>query len=403
MESTSNQKFFSKMEKWYLRKVANFPNYIKKEKVEKIEDTLSIFSLMFKSTNGFHFEKEQYAVLKWKLAQYLQSNEDINIDDVYEAMVQSPSFLDENEDRITTAIDIFKKSKKDELVQRKQQEILSVLVSPEIVIEKISGEYSLGRLMNRSHLDQETEILNHCIGKSDFYINRMMRGEYEIFSLRNSSNIPVATLFYNLKNNKIEQIRKYGDNLLEGNEEFYPALIEALADIKRIKDSHNKQSFSVEPKELKNIPASNYPLFVDTEFFSRKEEIVCREIVLNEFRCVTLVELSVIDLDLDLDQQKRFNYTEVCDIAKNLGYDLCSKEEAYAYALQFPVEQDYSFHFFGMDVAHRDKFIVVGNNSERHILFLYGQETQMFLSAQCVQYEYKFIFKKMAMEGPKNE
>lgn len=402
MESKNSEvNFFSRMENWYLRKVANFPNYLEKEKVGKIEDALSILSLMFKSTNGFHFQKKQYAILKWKLAQYLQSNEDINIDDVYEAMVLSPSFLEENEDRITTAINIFKKSKKDELIQRKQQEILSVLISPEIIIEKISGEYSLIRLMNRSHLDQETEMLNHCIGKSDFYISRMMHGEYEVFSLRTLAGIPVTTLVYNLKNNKIEQIRKYGDKLLDGNEEFYPALIEALADIKRIKASHNKQSFSVESKELKNIPASNYPLLVDTESFSKKEEIVCREVVLNEFCCVTLVELSVVDLGLD--QQKRFNYTEVCDIAKSLGYNLCSKEEAYAYALQFPVEQDYSFHFFSMDITQHNEFIVVGNNSEQHTLFLYGQETQMFLSAQCVQYEYKFIFKKMAMEGPKNE
>jgi len=400
MESTSNQKFFSTMEKWYLRKVANFPNYLKKEKVEKIEDALSVLSLMFKSVNGFHFGKEEYAVLKWKLAQYLQSNEDINVDDVYEVMVLSPSFLEENEDRITTAIDIFKKSKKDELAQRKQQEVLSVLVSPEIVIEKISGEYSLVRLMNRSHLDQETEILNHCIGKSDFYISRMMRGEYEIFSLRTSADVPVVTLVYSLKNNKIEQIRKYGDKLLDSNEEFYSELIEVLAEIKSIKASHNKKNFSVEPKELKNVPASNYPLFVDTEFSSKKEEIVCREVILNEFCCVTLVELSVFDLGLD--QQKRFNYTQVCHIAKSLGYNLCSKEEAYAYALQFPVEQDYSFHFFGMDITQHDEFIVVGNNGEQHILLLYGQETQMFLSAQCVQYEYKFIFKKMAMEGPKN-
>jgi len=400
MESTRNQKFFSKMEKWYLRKVANFPNYLKKEKVEKIEEALSIISLMFKSTNGFHFGKEQYAVLKWKLAQYLQSNEDINVDDVYEAMVLSPSFLEENEDRITTAIDIFKKSKKDELAQRKQQEVLSVLISPEIVIEKISGEYSLVRLMNRLHIDQETEILNHCIGKSDFYINRMMRGEYEVFSLRTFGDIPVATLVYNLKNNKIEQIRKYGDKLLDSNEVFYPALIEALADIKRIKDFHNKQSFSVESKELIYVPDSNYPLFVNTDSFSKKEEIVYREVTVNKFCCVTLVELSVVDLGLG--QQKRFNYTEVCDVAKSLGYELCSKEEAYAYALQFPVEQDYSFHFFGMDMTHRDEFFVVGNNGEQHILFLYGKETQMFLSAQCMQYEYKFIF-KMAMEGPKNE
>lgn len=401
MESKNSEvNFFSRMENWYLRKVANFPNYLKKEKVEKIEDTLSILSLMFKSTNGFHFQKKQYAILKWKLAQYLQSNEDINIDDVYEAMILSPSFLDENEYRITTAIDIFKKSKKDELVQRKQQEVLSVLVSPEIVIEKISGGYSLVRLMNRSHLDQETEMLSHCIGKSDFYINRMMRGEYEIFSLRTSS-MPVSTLVYNLKINKIEQMRKYGDKLLDGNEEFYPALVEALTEIKMTKAFNNKQGFSVEPKELKNISASNYPLFVDIDSFSKKEEIVYREVMVNDSHCVTLVELSIFDLGLT--NKKRFNYTEVCDIAKKLGYKLCSKEEVYAYALQFPVEQDYSFYFFGMDMTQQNEFIVVGNNGEQYTLFLYGQETQMFLSAQCVQYEYKFVFKKMAMEGPKNE
>jgi len=110
------------------------------------------------------------------------------------------------------------------------------------------------------------------------------------------------------------------------------------------------------------------------------------------------VELNV--LDLGLDQEKRFNYTQVCRIAQSLGYEFCSIEEAYAYALQFPVERDYSFYFFGMDMAKHDEFIVVGNNSEKQTLFLYGQETQSFLSAQCVQYKYKFIFKKMATEGP---
>jgi hypothetical protein len=155
----------------------------------------------------------------------------------------------------------------------------------------------------------------------------------------------------------------------------------------------------VESKELKNISIPGNFLFEDTKSLSKKKEIASKEIIMSDFCCVTLVELDV--LDLGLDQEKRFNYTQVCRIAQILGYEFCSTEEAYAYALQFPVERDYSFYFFGMDITPHDGFIVVGNNSEKHALFLYGQETQLFLSAQCVQYEYKFIFKKMATEGSK--
>lgn len=430
MEKTTDLKFFSQMEKWYLRKVANFPRYKKQEKIERIDDALSTLSLMLKSTSDFHFEKRQYAVLRWKLAQYLQSHENIDVDEVYESLLESPSFL-ENEDLISNAIEIFKKKRKNELIQRRKLEILSVEVSPEIVAEKISSEYILVRLLNWLHLDEETRILNHCIAKSDFYINRMMRGEYDVFSLRTSNNIPVATLVYNLKTNKIEQIRKHEDKLLDGNEVFYEALIEVVAEIRRIRD-FNKQIFGVEPKELKNISDSNDFLFIRNYEFLKKEEGSSNKIINHDFYGTDVlsslqnknyyipestqsflqnihfgaieanfVELSL--LDLGLDQETRFTYSKACDIAKNLGYSLCSTQEACAYALQFPVQKNYNFYFFGMELSesNEDCYLVVGNNAQQCTLFLYGQETQLFNVGNCIEYDYKFIFKNNGRGGPK--
>jgi hypothetical protein len=422
---TKNPEFFSQMERWYLRKVANFSKEKRHRKIKEIQDVLSILSLMLKSSSNFCFEKRQYVVLKWKLAQYFQSHEKIDVDEVYESMLKYPIFL-ENKDRITSAIEIFKKNKRKEIREKRKQENLSTHASPEVVIGPTSSGYLLVRLVNWSHLDHESQTLQHCVAKSDFYISRIIRDDYEVFSLRTLANISVATIAYNKKSNKIEQIRKFGDKLIKGDECFYPSLVESLIKLKKIK-GFNKGGIEIEAKELRNISSIENSLIKKLKNSFNREAGLSVKIINNNFNkmkvinvlknrnyhipkdslcfinsiCLGMIKAKFIELslfDLGLNQKKTTTYKQVCDIALNLGYSLCSTQEAFAYAVSFPIQENYSFYFFGMDLndGSQSSFITIGNNAEQNVLFLhgsYGKETQIFNVNNCIEYDYKFIFK----------
>ena len=88
----------------------------------------------------------------------------------------------------------------------------------------INGEkITLLELVSMDHLKEETEIMKHCIGKSDFYINKIKKGEIQAISLRDSDNIPHYTLEYEKKTKNIKQFKGGNDtsvNSLPGSKKI---------------------------------------------------------------------------------------------------------------------------------------------------------------------------------------
>jgi len=98
----------------------------------------------------------------------------------------------------------------------------------ENLFETESGNYHLSVLRSKNHLEEESEQMNHCVGTSDSYINKINKGEIEILSFRNKEGEPIITIEYNLKNGNIEQIKKESDEYLDFNDPYYKEFVESL-------------------------------------------------------------------------------------------------------------------------------------------------------------------------------
>ena len=56
-------------------------------------------------------------------------------------------------------------------------------------------------------MDYETKKLKHCVGKNDFYINKVQNGKIKVISLRDASNLPHRTIEYDIATQTIKQFK----------------------------------------------------------------------------------------------------------------------------------------------------------------------------------------------------
>jgi hypothetical protein len=119
--------------------------------------------------------------------------------------------------------------------------------------------------------------MNHCVGTSDSYVNKINRGEIEILSFRktptinkeenklNSNDTPLITIEYNLKTKTIQQMKKYDDEYLMTNDPYYSDVLEALQTLRTTQtDTGEYRDFrSINSSELQNIPVADYHVFTN--------------------------------------------------------------------------------------------------------------------------------------------
>ncbi|MEL6649678.1 MAG: hypothetical protein AAFQ87_02615 [Bacteroidota bacterium] len=439
MQQNIQDGFLSQMERRFNKKVLNYPRKDRTRKVNYLLKILAEVTLMLRSTPGFEFSTAGYAVLKWKLAQYLQSRDTISADDLYESLVMFSRFVDNNLERLEKALKLFAKQRKDAIAIERQRAIANEQSDPDIVATELENSFSLVRLTSWLHLIQESERLGHCIGNSDFYTRRMSAGEYVVYSLRDHIGLPVATLVYSASASILEQIRKDGDAKIDGDETWFTGLLEAIQAIGDIHGFSDQEPFLINEKELTNLSDEQKVVFltrIDSGLHTTDRErgggilsyqiksiAVCATDFLDELyqrnywipsetrefwkqhlglskaamrQTSKLVALS--PYDLGLHETELFSYEQVCEQAIGLGYELCSVTEAGASILQYPVEQDYCLHFFGVELPSDDNqscCLAIGNNTEQPVFFVHSQETQWFSTEQCLEYDYRFIFKNI--------
>jgi len=146
----------------------------------------------------------------------------------------------------------------------------------EALFETDSGEYYMARLLNMPHLKEESAFMNHCVGTSDSYINKMKRGDIEILSFRKSPKInpetnqfegdePIMTIEYDVRSKSILQIKKKSDEYLNTNDSFFEDFVEALGKLKESEtDTGDKRDFqSINPLELNNIKVEDYYVYTE--------------------------------------------------------------------------------------------------------------------------------------------
>ena len=104
------------------------------------------------------------------------------------------------------------------------------------IIEHVSDDETLylAKLLTKQHLEEESVAMKHCIGTNDYYSSRMLRGDLEIFSIRDTkTHKPLLTIQYDKKSRKIVDMRGHGDASMDNNPKkvpmpSYPVLREFL-------------------------------------------------------------------------------------------------------------------------------------------------------------------------------
>jgi hypothetical protein len=121
------------------------------------------------------------------------------------------------------------------------------------------------------HLEEKSEYMNHCVGTSDSYVNRMKRGEIEILSFRHTpesgikNDQPILTFEYDPKNKMIIQMKKADDNYLRKEDPYFGDVIDALKKMRetRIDTGELRDFKEISKSELENIEVSNYHILTD--------------------------------------------------------------------------------------------------------------------------------------------
>jgi hypothetical protein len=208
----------------------------------------------------------QQLVLKLKITRYFQNNKILDENTLIDAIVESPNFLNSPKGSLHRLFEIHEQKTLVKIAEsrKKRAEIKGgeVFNPYEALFETSSGNYFMARLLNMPHLEEESNYMEHCVGTSDSYINKIKKGEFEILSFRNTPKIvdnklevdrPILTIEYDLKNKTIEQIKGHSDELLNGHEKYFWDFVESLKKLKGTKNDKGENREFVRINDLDNV------------------------------------------------------------------------------------------------------------------------------------------------------
>ena len=230
-----------------------------------------------------NFSEIAKANLELKLLRYFQTNESIDENTLFDAVIETPKFFNKSKGSLERLFEIHQQKtlmRIAEMRKKRAEQTGNEDFNPfENLFETSSGNYYMARLLNMPHLEEESEYMDHCVGTSNSYINRIKKGEIEIFSFRLTpkydkesgklqGDAPLLTIEYNLKKKKIEQIKGPDDKLLTGAEEYFQEFLEALEKLEKTKNDlgKNREIREIEDSELKNISVGNDQLLINEGF-----------------------------------------------------------------------------------------------------------------------------------------
>lgn len=282
------KKYLAKLQRDYGTMLATFSEKIpegetessREKKERQITAAYQNLSRRLSGTADLNFGNIQQAVLKLKLARYFQGSDIIDLSTVYDAFVESPKFLNKDKGSIHRLLEIHEQKTLQniaEMRRRKAEQTGEEEFNPyEWLATAPSGNYGLARLLNMPHLEKESDYMNHCVGTSDSYINKMKRGEVEILSIRRIPKTtpqtleqlktstppvdePVITIEYNVKTGVIEQLKKANDEYLRSEDPYYDDVIAILKTMKETELDTGK------PRVIRSIARSETQHFPDPE------------------------------------------------------------------------------------------------------------------------------------------
>lgn len=260
-----------RLEDEYQRTLSTFGSEIRPEKERLVNDVFTTLRTRLTQQQGFPFSLREQAILKLKLARYAQREDSIDLNTLFDALIETPKFLKDEKGGLHKLFEIHQAKTLQTIAEKRKQRAEmgdKEAFNPwENLFTTISGNYYVARLLNMPHLEKESEYMNHCVGTSDSYINRIKKGEIEILSFRKVPEInphthklegdePVITIEYNLKTNTIEQMKKKDDEFLTPNDPYFADVIDALKQLRMMPtDKGTLHDFKkIQPSELIHIP-----------------------------------------------------------------------------------------------------------------------------------------------------
>lgn len=249
----------------YSQILATFSDKNRPKKEANINETFRTVDNRLSKQEGYVFEERQKAILQLKLARHFQKHETIDTNTLFDAVIESPKFLNVDKGSFHHLLEVHQQKTLQKIAEiRKNRVEMSSdegINPPEELFITKSGNYRLVRLLNKSHLEKESLAMNHCVGTSDSYINEIIRGRTEIFSLQRIKGgklkkyKPVLTIEYDVKKGTIKQIKKKNDKYLVSKDPLLDDVTDAL---KRLQDTKNdfgrpRVINKINPAELRNI------------------------------------------------------------------------------------------------------------------------------------------------------
>ncbi len=273
-------KYISELNQRYSQTLNSFSKENRPQKEQAINSAYQTLSGRLAGVQDFEFGERQQIILKLKLARHLISNETIDLSDLFDAIVESPKFINTDKGSLHRLLEVHQEKTLQKIAEiRKARAEMgdSEASNPwENLIQTDSGKYYVARLLNMPHLEEESEYMRHCVGTSDSYINQMKRGEIEILSFRTApkfnnragrleGDTPVITMEYNLKTKVIEQMKKQDDEYLQPNDPYYDDVIDALKKLRTTQtDTGQLRDFrKISESELSNIKVKDYHVLTE--------------------------------------------------------------------------------------------------------------------------------------------
>lgn len=274
------QKYLNKINQDYRQTLTTFSEENRQTKEQSINDTFQVLSGRFAAAGDFEFSDRQKAILKLKLARHFQGNDAIDSNTLYDAIIESPRFINTDKGSLHRLLEVHEEKTLQKIAEmRKQRAEMGDKESfnpYENLFTTKSGNYYMARLLNMPHLEKESEYMEHCVGTSNSYVNKIKKGEVEILSFRKTpkinpdtqkleGDIPIITIEYNLKTSVIEQIKKQNDEYLKQDDPYFNDVVDALKQLRATKtDVGDLRDFSkISSSELRNIKVKDYHILTE--------------------------------------------------------------------------------------------------------------------------------------------
>ncbi|MCX6739524.1 MAG: PcfJ domain-containing protein [Candidatus Parcubacteria bacterium] len=237
-EQKYEQEFLQKIEEEINQAIKKTPEEDRQKIQQKADGVLCSLSLDLSPAKS--------AVLRLKLLQYFQENDELEVTILRQAIFETPNFL---KGSLKNLVENYRaktiKQTREGIEKRinlKDKESFNPYI---VEFETDSGKYYLARLLNQPHLEEEGKEMHHCIGaptSASSYIYRMKAGDIDTFSFREKEGVKsVITFEYNRIKRSLTQIKKVYEEKLLPSDSFFGEFTEVLKKMEETTDDDGKK------------------------------------------------------------------------------------------------------------------------------------------------------------------